>query len=137
MSSEWFGQEISDTLPDMRALAESMMLATVRVTRIDPDADHDPLTGVRPTITVYEGKAKLQNQNQYESNPAAGGHTYVQQRSLVHFPVGSFEMSDGDLCTFLTSPAPFVTGQKYRLVGAAPFRDFETAYRVYADQVVA
>ena len=120
-----------------RRAAERLMTSTVRVTRVDSNASPDPMTGQRTAVTVYEGKAKLQNQNQYESTPEAGGHTYIQQRSLVHFPVGSFEMNDGDLCTFLSSPAPFVAGQKYRLVGAAPYRDFETAYRVYADQIVA
>lgn len=118
-----------------RRMAESLMLDTVRVTRIS--GEPDPVTGESERTVVYEGKAKLQNQSQYEQDQLAGGHVGTIQRSLVHLPVGAFQMADGDLCTFLTSSAPFVAGQVYRLAGEAPYKTFETAYRVYADQVVA
>ena len=118
-----------------RRMAESLMLDTVRVTRIS--GEPDPVTGEAERVTVYEGKAKLQNQSQYEQDYVAGNRVGTLQRSLVHLPVGSFQMRDGDLCTFLTSPAPFVAGQVYRLTGEAPYKTLETAYRVYADQEVA
>ena len=118
-----------------RRMAESLMLDTVRVTRIN--GAMDPVTGESERTVVYEGKAKLQNQSQYEQDQVAGGHVGTIQRSLVHLPVGALQMADGDLCTFLTSSAPFVAGQVYRLAGEAPYKTFETAYRVYADQVVA
>lgn len=113
------------------------MTDTVRVTRIDEDGPADPVTGESARTTVYEGRAKLQNQSQYEQDQIAGRHITTVQRSLVHFPVGSFEVRDGDLCTFLTSHAPYVAGQRYRLSGEAPYKTYETAYRVYADQIVA
>ena len=128
------GDELAAALPRMRAMAESLMRDTVRVERVTGEVDE--LTGEAVRTVVYEGKAKLQNQNQYESRPESGGHTYVEQRSLVHFPVGSFQMENGDLCTFIESAAPFVAGQQFRLTGRAPYRTLETAYRVYADQIV-
>lgn len=128
------GDDLTAALPGLQAMAESLMRSTVVVTRVAGAVDE--LTGEVARVEVYRGKAKLQNQNQYESKPQSGGHTYVVQRSLVHFPVGSFQMENGDLCEFLTSPAPFIAGQWYRLTGEAPYRDFETAYRVYADQIV-
>jgi len=118
----------------MRPNAESLMRDTVRVERVVGTVDE--LTGEAERAIVYEGPAKLQNQNQYESRPESGGHTYVVQRSLVHFPVGSFQMANGDLCTFVASLAPFIVGQQYRLTGEAPYKTYETAYRVYADQIV-
>lgn len=118
-----------------RRMAESLMTDTVRVTRIN--GEPDPVTGEADRMTVYEGKARLQNQSQYEQGQVAGQHIGTLQRSLVHLPVESFQMRDGDLCEFIASAAPFLEGQVYRLAGEAPYKTFETAYRVYADQEVA
>lgn len=127
--------------------SEALMVDRVKVTRVSTSEAADG-TITRSTIQVYpdpdwpddhphkRGKAKLANQNQYESTPTSAGHTFVVQRSLIHFPVGSFQMQNGDVAEFIHSEAPFVAGSKYRLTGEAPYRTFETAYRVYVDQIV-
>ncbi len=121
-----------------RRLAERLMVDTCVVQRVIGETTDDETGVVEPVLeTVYSGRCKLQNQTQYETGSVAGGHLSVEQRSLVHFPVGSFQSKHGDLCTFTASVAPGVSGQKFRLQGETPYRTFETAYRVYAVQEVA
>ncbi|KRD36811.1 hypothetical protein ASE27_10165 [Oerskovia sp. Root918] len=121
-----------------RRMAERLMVDTCLVQRVVGETTNEETGAVEPLLeTVYSGPCKLQNQSQYEMGAEAGGHMSVEQRSLVHFPVGSFQVRHGDLCTFTASVAPGVAGQKYRLQGETPYRTFETAYRVYAVQEVA
>ncbi len=111
------------------------MVEEVRVSRVTGETTEGAV--VTPVVeTVYEGRAKLQNQQQYEQLVEVGGKSTVIQRSLIHFPVGSFQMADGDELVFVSSPTPFLQGARYRLSGEAPLKTFETAYRVYADQIV-
>lgn len=126
------------TIARGRRMAEKLMVDTCLVQRVIGETTNDETGVVEPILeTVYSGRCKLQNQTQYETGSVAGGHLSVEQRSLVHFPVGSFQSKHGDLCAFTTSVAPGVAGQKYRLQGETPYRTFETAYRVYAVQEVA
>jgi hypothetical protein len=133
-----------------RRMAERLMVDTCLVQRVVGETTNEQTGVVEPILqTVYpdptwpddhpwkRGKCKLQNQTQYETGSESGGHLSIEQRSLVHFPVGSFQSKHGDLCTFTASVAPGVAGQKYRLQGETPYRTFETAYRVYAVQEVA
>lgn len=119
-------------------LAERLMTDTCRVERV-VGTTLDETTGVETpqTVVVYEGISKLQNQSQYEIDQVSGGKVFVEQRSLLHVPVGSFQMRHGDVATILTSSAPHLAGQVYRLLGEAPYRTRETAYRMYATQQVA
>lgn len=126
------------TIARGRRMAEKLMVDTCLVQRVIGETTNDETGTVEPILqTVYSGRCKLQNQTEYETGSVAGGHLSVEQRSLVHFPVGSFQSKHGDLCTFTASVAPGVAGQKYRLQGETPYRTFETAYRVYAVQEVA
>ena len=130
--------DILAAIPELRAQAESLMLDTCRIVRVVGTA-LDEETGVETPVTevVYEGRSKLQSQDQYEIGREAGAKIHVEQRSLIHVPVGAFRMRHGDVVTILTSPALYVAGQVYRLLGEAPYRTNETAYRMYATQDVS
>lgn len=117
------------------------------VTRDDPDAPVDEMTGKRDPVQVYpdpawpdthrwhDGPAKSQTYEAYEQNPEAGGHSYTVQRYAVHFPVGSFEPAVGDVVVWTSCPLdPSRVGVRERIT--APFaKSLATAQRVFVDRV--
>lgn len=127
-----------------RRMAESLMVETWQVTRIDADEDGNPILVIddhgavtQQRSTVYDGPAKKQTQSASAQSVVAGGHQFTVQRTSLHFPTGSFQMNVGDRAECLASPFPMRVGQIRRLTQEAPFKTFETAYRVFTDGMPA
>lgn len=85
------------------------------------------------TATIYTGVGKLAGSNLAGKSAEVAGVTVQTQSPQVHFPVGAFVLRTGDLWTFTTGP---LAGRRYRLVGEAPARSYETAYRVQAEEIL-
>lgn len=135
MSMADFAAQSVLTITEGRALAESLMLDTCKVTRATGTVDE--LTGIPTRTQVYSGKAKRQS---YEANEVAisgGGHTYVQQRYKGHFPIGAFLPKVGDVVEWTASTMdPHLAGTKDRI--AALFnKSLATSMRVQLDEGVA
>ncbi len=130
-----------------RRNAESQMIDSCTVTREDPDAPIDEVTGVRPRVQVYpdptwpdehrlhRGPAKSQSYEGYESTPEAGGHEYTVQRYAAHFPWDAFTPQTGDVVTWTACPqSPSREGTQDRIT--APFdKSMYTAIRVAVDRI--
>lgn len=84
--------------------------------------------------TVYVGRMKLQTYEGHEVDREAAGQIVVQQRSTIHFPVGSFRSKPGDIVTVTESFDPLLVGRSWRIVQEYPVKTFATAYRVFVDE---
>lgn len=118
-----------------RGLAESLMVDACTVTREDPDGTEDPVTGDRPRVEVYAGKAKSQTYEAYEQTPESGEHRFTVQRYAVHFPMVSFTPRVGDVVEWTACPwDPSRVGTLERVT--APFsKSMATAQRVFVDRM--
>ena len=115
-----------------RRAAEALMTAKVRITRQSGEVDE--LTGLAAQVTVYEGRAKVQTYEPYESERTVAGATVVTQRYQVHVPVtaGLFEV--GDLIEIVESPRmPHLVGDVFRLAGLHE-KSHQTAQRLLTDE---
>jgi|SRR5690625_2387466 len=116
-----------------RAAAERLMTTQVVVTR--PGGLTDPVTGEAEQVEVHRGKAKLTSYEGHEHAALAGQHALTEQRMSLHFPVGSFYPQVGDNATIVGSTDPFLVGRRFRIVQSAPFKEHDTAYRCFVDEV--
>lgn len=124
-------------LPRLRREAEALMATSEwEVERLTGE---DSLDGYEPIMTferVYLGPGKLQTYEGHERPATTGPATVVEQRSSIHFPVGSFRSRPGDVATCRKSHDPFLVGRKFRITQAYPVKELATAYRVFVDEVV-
>lgn len=121
-----------------RFLAEQQMLDECIVRRLT-GTTVDPETAVEtPTwVVLYEGRAKCQTYEGYESNTDGGGHQFTQQRYAAHFPVGAFKPEVGDVVEWTACRLdPDLLGTKDRIT-ALFNKSFATAMRVSVDRGVA
>lgn len=132
-----FAEHARLALLEGRRLAESLMTDTCKVERPDRSQPRDPITNEHPLVTVYEGRAKSQTYEGYESTRDIGAHLRTEQRYRADFPVGSFRPEVGDVITWLTSQDdPDLVGVKDRIT--APFNKSKaTAMRVFVDRLSA
>lgn len=115
-----------------RRMAESLMLDTCTITR--EQGTPDEVTGVRPTVTVYSGRCKVQTYEAQERESEAGGATFTIQRYRVDVPVGSFAPAVGDVVTITAAALdPNLTGP-FRVV-ALLHKTAATAYRLAVEEV--
>jgi hypothetical protein len=130
-----FQQAVTGALLEGRRLAESLMVDTCSVTREDPDAPENPVTGQRERVQVYAGRAKSQTYEAYEQTPEAGEHQYTVQRYAVHFPIGAFVPEVGDVVEWTACPYDAArVGTQERIT--APFsKTMATAQRVFVDRM--
>lgn len=142
------GDEIADVLPELREMAESLMLDTCTV-GTPTGAITNTTTGVvtvtytnvyGPAITPLPGKragmCKVQSTTTAEANPTVGGATFTVLRGGVHFPVGAFTPAVGQVVA-LTSVAldPLLVGRVFRVVSLL-HKSQATAYRLGVEEVV-
>lgn len=130
------GDAVTQTLPFLRAQAESMMVSTCEVHRLGtPVTDPDTGQVTTPSAVVYAGRCRVQTYEAQESNPEVGGATLTVQRYAVHVPVGSFEPAIGDVVEAITGVMdPNLTGRRYRVV-ALLHKSLATAYRLGVEEV--
>lgn len=130
------GAEIVAALPGLRRHAESLMTERVVVRRPTGQTTLDPETFVEVPVydVVYQGRAKSQTYEAYETNTEVAGATAVVSRVRYDFPVGAFKSRPGDITTTVECPTdPMLVGRSVRLANEAPVKTHATAYRVFAD----
>lgn len=113
-----------------------MASAVWRVERVTGESELDGYAPVPVREVVYRGPAKLQTYEGHERTASVGASTLVEQRSSLHFPVGSFLSRPGDLATCESSLDPLLVGRQVRLTQTYPVKEYATAYRVFVDEVV-
>ena len=129
---------------DMRTFEEELMgLEVWRVSRQRVDAsgklvaeviDHKSIP-VRDD--VYEGPAKRQSYEGYETALPAGSSTVTLMRTALHFPIGAFAARDGDLCVCVSSQVdPHMVGRVLVIKQDVPFKTLATAYRCFTDELL-
>jgi len=118
-----------------RRQAEALMTERVVVRRPTGETTTDEdYNVVRVFEVVYQGKAKSNTFEAYETNTEAAGATAVVSRVRYDFPVGSFKARPGDVVTVLEcSSDPMLVGRSVRLANETPVKTHATAYRVFAD----
>lgn len=117
-----------------RRAAEATMKDACTITQ-DTEGDPDPVTGERPTVTVYTGPCKVQAPVAQEANPEAGETTFTVQRYRVDVPVGAYRPAVGDEVTMTAVRFdPYLVGRKYRAV-ALLHKSAATAYRLAVEEV--
>lgn len=125
----------TSTMMAGRRMAETLMIDTITVTRLD-STDHDPLTGLGTTVTVYTGKAKVKSFRPYEQSAEAPAATVITQRYDVHVPATAGPFMVGDVVTVTDSPnQPLLVGDVFR-VAALHETTFQTAQRLLVDDMV-
>jgi hypothetical protein len=135
--------DLADLLRDGRREAEALMVDTCKITRPDPNAPSDPITGAGGgRVVVYpdpawpddhpwkNGPCKVQAGAAQERNPEAGGYSYTVQRYEVHLPVGAYAphvRDDVEVTTSLLDP--HLAG-RHVTVTALLHKSMATAYRL-------
>lgn len=113
----------ASTLARGRALAESLMVDSCRITR---PGDGDPVfnnaTGQYddpPPITVYEGKCRLQVRESNPSSADVAGASWTLQDLDLQLPVvGSEAVAEDQTVEYLTSAHdPALPGKRFRVSG--------------------
>ena len=132
-----FGEQIISALPEMRRVAESLMVDTLRIERVSKEGIEDGLGGITyPTVVVYEGKGKIQTYEPYEQAPTVGGASFVKQRYSAHIPWDAGEFEPGDVVKLVASRFPVsAVGRKYRVAGVHE-KTLQTAQRLLVDELV-
>ena len=115
------------------------MLDSCKITRVAGEPGPvDPDTGLRepaPTLTVYEGRCKVQTYEAHESTPEVGDHVYTVQRYYVHIPVTAPPVEVDDIVTITAAVAdPALAGRRYRVAGLL-HKTAATARRLLVDEV--
>lgn len=87
-----------------------------------------------PSVTVYEGKCKLQSRSPWPSTPDAGAHNWTLLTSEVHLPVAVAAVRVGDVVTVLESVDPTNTGRSFLVKSTEP-ATFRTATRLLVEEV--
>lgn len=126
------GDDLAAALPELRAMAESLMRDTVRVERV---VGMDESTGEAAYETVYTGKAKIKAPSAANDDKTVVGASVTIIPGRVDVPIDSGDFKVGDRVTVLTSQMnPRLTGNVYRLT--APFEgSATTATRMPIEEV--
>ena len=131
------GDDVLVALDELRAQAESLMLATGTVSRTTGMSTDTDGREVPDTVAVYSGPARLMPPAIAAQQMVVAGATVTVQRHQLHFPVGSFRMQAGDVWTCTANPAdPTLAGRKYRLVAEAPAASLSVAYRLLCEEAL-
>lgn len=109
----FFASDISDTLPDLRSFAESLMRDTVRVVRDgEPVTDADGFV-TAPNEVVYEGSAKWQSPSGWQRSQVGESDTATGGLEL-HLPFdASAGVHIGDVVECTASLDPALVGRRF------------------------
>jgi hypothetical protein len=104
-----FGDELLGVLPELRQMAESLMTATCRITRLpDERGTMDPDTlqyAEQDAELIYEGKCRVQDRRDGDASEDAGERRQHLSGRELQLPVaGTEDVSVRDIVTILTNP---------------------------------
>ena len=119
--------------------AEQLMTDSVRVTRVDPDAEpaYDEWGNLLEpdALVVYEGVGKFQHSDPYPSSPDAGEARWVTGIRQLHLPYGTNAVRSGDIAECVSSQNTRLVGLKVRLRIDGD-KTWTTAVRFNAEEVI-
>lgn len=112
--------DITQITADGRAVAESLMSDACTVHRPGPDVT-DPNTGevIPGFVVVYLGQCKVQSAIAQAGSADAGGHRFVFENLMIHFPVSSSLRIDDVVTVDSSLMDADLAGEKFRLVELA------------------
>lgn len=140
LSATGFGATVTAALPEMQAMAESLMVDTCTVRYPTGVTAQDPDTGAE--VPVYAdrltSKCKVQARSLVVQAAEGGGRSVVTVRLELHMPVGSTPCEPGDVAelTAVDPDSGTVLGRKLRIGGPVD-KTFATAMRYEVTEVVA
>lgn len=134
------GTELGGVLPELRGMAESLMLdeciaGVLGAAVTDPDTGEvtTPLTPLYGTEAA-PARCKVQTYEAQESRPEVGESPRTVQRYSVHIPVGSYAPAVGHVIEIVTAAMdPNLAGRRYRVV-ALLHKTLATAYRLAVEE---
>lgn len=131
------GDEVAASLAELRAQAESLMRATVTITRATGTvADADGRLGPQ-SAPVYEGKARVLRPSQVGAQVDAAGKPVTIQKPQINLPVGAYAARVGDLAVVTANPDdPNLAGHRYRVTAEAPAGSLLVQYRLAVEEVL-
>lgn len=143
LTAAGFGATVTGGLPEMRAMAESLMVDTVTVSYVDPDAEpvQNPETGSTEPVYAqrFTSKCKIQTRNLQARAEEVGGRTATTVSVELHLPIGAPAVEVGDVCevTAVGSLSDIqLLGRKFKVV-APVAKTFATARRLEVTEVVS
>lgn len=115
-----------------RALAESLMTATVRVSYKTGQTSQNESSGKQEPVyaTRFESPAKFQSTTLATSDVDVAGRREVIDQLQIHLPVSTAQVHQDDVIECLTNPSdPRLVGRKF-LAGAPMNKTYATATRL-------
>lgn len=137
-----FGDELLDVLPELRAMAESMMAATCRITRLSDDlGEMDPVTLQYPDPTpevIYEGKCRVQDRRDRDASDEAGERSQRVGGRELQLPIaGTEDVAVNDIVTILTNPEDEALDDRVFTIDGRHEKTHATARRLPIVEVTA
>lgn len=119
-----------------RAAAERLMSERVVITRRSEEPITDPETAVvsYPTVTVYEGRGRLQYREAFPSPDFDAAQRFTVTPFLLQVPVGVDLRVDDEALVVSSEMDPLSVGRRFR-VTALPRKTHATAIRAAATEV--
>lgn len=128
------GDTIREALPRLRAQAESMMVDTCTVRRVTGELTDDDGNVTPAYVAVYSGKCRVPPPTVQASTPEVGGASMTVRRQEIHFPVGAFRPTVGQVIDITGCPTdPFMVGRTFRVTDPGTGAN-ATAYRVAVEE---
>lgn len=133
--------ELVSAIPEMRMLAESLMLDTGKALRPTGGTYYDDVTQREVEATAHlfgPAVCKVQARNIQPRESEVGGRTSTTVRTELHIPASSPRLEVGDLWEFVTAhPLSLTTvGQRVRVVGPVA-GTLKTAARYEVEEVLS
>lgn len=140
LTAAGFGGTLTGALPELQAMAESLMIDTGKAERQTSETAQDPDTGtVAPIMTTLfaDEPCKIQMRQVTSLAAEAGGRTVVTQRLELHLSVSTEDLRYGDIWT-LTAVGPRSrsrVGRKVKILGPAD-KTLQTALRYEVEEML-
>lgn len=133
------GDDIAAALPEMRAMAESLMTDECAITRAGVGVGtYDPVTNQvtpPPPILVYSGKCRIQRQQITSDTPTVAADVLVVAQHIVSIPVGSASVELEDRIE-ITGSASDSANIGRRFTARSPLHKSQaTALRIQCEEV--
>ena len=132
------GEEIAQILPEMRAHAESLMVASCVIERRTGRVlDEVTLEYVDTWTLVYAGRCRVKVVQTQPRDPSPGGRTFIVTDALVQLPVQDVDFADNDRVTVTASTFDPVLVGVVLTVTSRELREHATMRRLHVSEVVS